>query len=119
MKNLDYFVADSLSPLFGKTKFGLILALNVLELIEPLQLLKHISKQVKKGFFVVSDPYDFERGKNSVSYPLDEISLRKSLVELGFSVSDKTKKPFYYPWNLKFSSRSTLNYKVDFVVAKK
>ena len=94
MKNLDYFVADSLSPLFGKTKFGLILALNVLELIEPLRLLKHISKQIKKGFFVVSDPYDFERGKNSVIYPLDEISLRKNLVNLGFSVSDKTKKTF-------------------------
>ena len=30
-ENLDYFVADSLSPIFGKTKFELILALNLLE----------------------------------------------------------------------------------------
>lgn len=117
--NLDYFVTDSLSPLFGKTNFDLILALNVLELIEPLKLLKHISNQIKKGFFLISDPYDFERGKNSVSYPLDEISLRKNLVDLGFSISGKTKKPSHYPWNLKFYSRSTLKYKVDFVIAKK
>ena len=34
--NLDYIVADSLSPVFGKLQFDLILALNVLELIEPL-----------------------------------------------------------------------------------
>ena len=118
-KNLDYFVADSLSPLFGKIKFDLVLALNILELVEPLQLLKNISKQITKGIFVISDPYDFERGKNSVSMPLDETSLRKNLVTLGFSVSDKTKKPSHYPWNLKFNPRSTLNYKVDFIIAEK
>lgn len=118
-ENLDYFVADSLSAIFGKTKFDMILALNILELIEPLQLLKHISKQIKKGFFVISTPYDFERGKNSVKNPLNEISLRKSLEDLGFSIFGKTIKPSYYPWNLKFSSRSILNYKVDFVIAKK
>jgi len=30
-ENLDYFVADSTSPIFGKTNFELILALNLLE----------------------------------------------------------------------------------------
>jgi 2-polyprenyl-3-methyl-5-hydroxy-6-metoxy-1,4-benzoquinol methylase len=118
-KNLDYFVSDSLSLIFGKTKFDLILALNVLELIEPLDLLNHISKQINKGFFVISDPYDFDRGKYSVKKPLDEIFLRKSLYDLGFSISNKTRKPSFHPWNLKLSSRSTLNYKVDFIVAKK
>jgi uncharacterized protein YbaR (Trm112 family)/uncharacterized protein YcgL (UPF0745 family) len=118
-KNLDYFVADSLSSIFGKTKFDMILALNILELIEPFELLKHISKQIDKGFFVISDPYDFDRGKNSVKQPLNEMSLRKRLSELGFSVSIKTKKPSYYPWNLKLNPRSTLNYKVDFIIAKK
>ncbi|GBL40704.1 hypothetical protein EMGBD3_00720 [Nitrosarchaeum sp.] len=46
--NLDYFVADLMSDIFGKTKFDLILALNVLELVEPKDLLKYISQQIPK-----------------------------------------------------------------------
>ncbi|MBT8252107.1 MAG: methyltransferase domain-containing protein, partial [Nitrosopumilus sp.] len=53
--NLDYFVADSLSPIFGKLQFDLILGLNVLELIEPLELLKHMSKQISSGYLVLTD----------------------------------------------------------------
>lgn len=117
--NLDYFVADSISDIFGKTKFDLILALNVLELVEPQDLLEHISQQIPKGRFVISDPYDFDRGKNSVKKPLDELTLRTSLEELGFTISVKTKKPSYLTWNLKLNPRSTLNYKVDLIIAKK
>lgn len=117
--NLDYFVADLMSDVFGKTKFDLILALNVLELVEPKDLLKYISQQILKGHFVISDPYDFDRGKNSVKKPLDELTLRTSLDELGFTISVKTKKPSYLTWNLKLNPRSTLNYKVDLIIAKK
>lgn len=117
--NLDYFVADLMSDVFGKTKFDLILALNVLELVEPKDLLKYISQQILKGHFVISDPYDFDRGKNSVKKPLDELTLRTSLEELGFTISVKTKKPSYLTWNLKLNPRSTLNYKVDLIIAKK
>lgn len=116
--NLDYFVADLMSDVFGKTKFDLILALNVLELVEPKDLLQHISKQLQ-GNFVISDPYDFDRGKNSVKKPLDELALRASLEELGFAITAKTKKPSYLTWNLKLNPRTTLNYKVDLVIAKK
>ncbi len=117
--NLDYFVSDLLSDVFGKTKFDLILALNVLELVEPKDLLQHISKQILKGDFVISDPYDFDRGKNSVKKPLDEFALRTSLEELGFTITAKTKKPSYLTWNLKLNPRTTLNYKVDLIIAKK
>jgi len=117
--NLDYFVADLMSDVFGKTKFDLILALNVLELVEPKGLLKYISQQIHKGHFIISDPYDFDRGKNSVKNPLDELTLRTSLEELGFTISIKTKKPSYLTWNLKLNPRSTLNYKVDLIIAKK
>jgi 2-polyprenyl-3-methyl-5-hydroxy-6-metoxy-1,4-benzoquinol methylase/uncharacterized protein YbaR (Trm112 family) len=117
--NLDYFVADLMSDVFGKTTFDLILALNVLELTEPKDLLKHISQQISKGTIVISDPYDFDRGKNSVEKPLDELALRTDLEELGFSISLNTKKPSYLTWNLKLNPRSTLNYKVDLVIAKK
>ena len=117
--NLDYFVADLMSDIFGKIKFDLILALNVLELVEPKDLLKHISQQISKGTLVMSDPYDFDRGKNSVKQSLDESTLRTNLEELGFAISMKTKKPSYLAWNLKLNPRSTLNYKVDLIIVKK
>ena len=117
--NLDYFVADSLSPVFGKLKFDLILALNVLEIIEPKVLLKSISKQIHKGYFVISDPYDFDRGSNSVKNPLDASSLRMNLNSLGFKILHSTKNPSNIPWNLKLNPRATLNYKVDLVIGQK
>ena len=117
--NLDYIAADLLSPIFGKLQFDLILALNILELVEPSELLKHVSKQMTTGHLVISDPYDFDRGINSVKKPLDEYSLRKSLETSNFKISPKTKNPSFLPWNLKINSRATLNYKVDLIIAKK
>ena len=117
--NLDYFVADSLSSIFGKIQFDLVLGLNILELVEPLEMLKHISKQISSGNLVISEPYDFDRGVNSVKNPLDELTLRTTLKKLGFKISSKTKKPSYIPWNLKLNPRATLNYKVDLVIGKK
>ena len=117
--NLDYVVADLLSPVFGKLQFDLILALNILELVEPSELLKHASKHMTTGHLVISDPYDFDRGINSVKKPLDEYSLRKSLEKSNFKISPKTKNPSFLPWSLKINSRATLNYKVDLIIAKK
>ena len=118
-KNLDYFVTDSLFPIFGKKKFDLILALNILELIEPEDLLNHVNMQIKKGYFVITDPYDFDRGKNSVKKPMNEVSLRKNLNTLGFSIISETKTPSFYPWNLKIGLRTALHYKVDLIIGKK
>ena len=118
-ENLDYFVADSLSPLFGKTKFNLILALNILELIEPLDFLKQISLQIQKGYFLITDPYDNDRGKNSVKHPLDEDTLRQNLRNLKFKITSSTFNPSNISWNLKLNPRATLNYKVDLVIAEK
>ena len=117
--NLDYFVADLLSPIFGKLSFDLVLALNVLELVEPVEFLKHVSKQISKGYFVISDPYDFDRGGNSVKKSLDEKSLRMNLQNLNFKITSQTKDPSHISWNLKLNSRATLNYDVDLVIIKK
>ena len=110
--NLDYVVADFLSPVFGNLQFDLILALNVLELVEPAELLNHVSKQISTGYFIITDPYDFDRGVNSVKKPLDETTLRMNLKNLGFKIIPKTKTPSDIPWNLNLNSRATLNYKV-------
>ena len=117
--NLDYVVSDFLYPIFGNLQFDLVLALNVLELVEPMELLNNVSKQISTGYFVVTDPYDFDRGTNSVKKPLDEITLRMNLKNLGFKITSKTKNPSNLSWNLKLNSRATLNYKVDFIIGKK
>lgn len=117
VKNLDCFVANSLKPPFGKIKFGLVIGLNVLELVEPLDFLRILSSQVK-GTAVISDPYDFERGKDSVKQRIDEKSLRVQLQKLGFTLIQNTKRPVFLPWKLNINSRLSLHYRVDLVIAR-
>jgi len=118
-QNLDYFVADSLCHPFGNQKFDLVVGLNLLELIEPKELIKVISSQIKNGMVVLSDPFDFERGKNSVKNPLYEKTLRDELRKYGFAISSQTRKPSHISWNLNINKRSRLNYKVDLIIGKK
>ena len=117
VKNLDFFVANSLKPPFGKIKFGLVIALNILELIEPLDFLKTVSSQVK-GTLVISNPYDFERGKDSVKQKIDEKSLRAELEKLGFTLTQSTTSPVFLPWKLNVNLRLSLHYTVDLVIAR-
>ena len=117
LKNLDYFVSNSLFHPFGEQKFGLVIGLNLLELIEPLEFLQKISSQTR-GIVVISDPYDFERGKNSVKTRMDPISLRSELEKLGFTLIKNTKKPAFLPWKLRINDRLNLHYKVDLVIAR-
>ena len=116
-KNMDCFVANSLFPPFGERKFELVIGLNVLELIEPLDFLKIVSSQVK-GILIISDPYDFERGKDSVRVRLDSKSLRNELKKLGFIFMQKTEKPSFLSWKLNVNERSSLHYKVDLIIAR-
>jgi 2-polyprenyl-3-methyl-5-hydroxy-6-metoxy-1,4-benzoquinol methylase len=118
-QNLDFFVADSLEHPFGSKKFGLVVALNLLELVEPTKLLKTISTQIQNGTVLFSDPYDYERGINSVKNPIFENEIRNKLIHLGFSISPLTKKPSFIQWNLNLNSRASLYYKVDLILGKK
>ncbi|MDE1770158.1 MAG: class I SAM-dependent methyltransferase [Thaumarchaeota archaeon] len=116
--NSDFFLADSLLPPFGDKKFELVVALNVLELIEPLDLLKILNQQSAR-FIVLSDPYDYEREKNSVKIKLDEKSLRTKLTKMGFKFLQHTGKPSFIPWKLNVNPRLDLNYKVDLILVEK
>ena len=116
-KNLDFFVANSLNHPFGKNKFGLIVGLNLLELVEPLDLLNVLSNQAS-DVILISDPYDFERGTNSVKQTVDSKSLRSELEKRGFVITSNTKKPKFLPWKLNINSRLDLHYKVDLIIAK-
>ena len=116
-KNLDFFVANSLNNPFGQNKFGLIVGLNLLEIIEPLDLLNVLSNQAS-GVILISDPYDFERGTNSVKHKVDSQSLRVELEKRGFVITQNTKKPQFLPWKLNINSRLDLHYKVDLIIAR-
>lgn len=118
LKNSDFIVAESLAHPFGNKKFDMVVALNVLDIIEPLELLKTISSQTKK-FVILSDPYDFERGKDSVKRRIDANGIRSNLEQKGFQLIQNTKYPSYIPWKLNVNERLHLNYKVDVIVAKK
>ena len=118
-KNCDYFVADSQFHPFGNQKFDLILCLNMLEIVEPKNLVKIISNQITKGMIVLSDPYDFDRGKNSVSEPVGPQELRNLLETFHFIISKPTKKPSHISWNLNINSRTQLQYKADVIIAHK
>ena len=118
-ENVDFFVSDSLFHPFGQKKFDIVVALNMLEIIEPIELLNVMYKQVKSGYIIISDPYDYDRGKNSVKRPLYENDIRKKLHDLGLSIVHNTKKPNSFSWNLKINSRTNLNYKVDLVIGVK
>lgn len=117
-KNTDFFLADSLSVPFGAMKFDLVVALNVLELVEPLKLLKIIGNQSRK-FVILSDPYDYDRGKNSVKIRLDEKTLRSKITRMGFKLIVGTARPSFILWKLRVNPRLELNYKTDLILASR
>ena len=118
-ENSDFFVADVLNQPFGKKKFDLVLALNMLEVVEPQIMLEKISRQISNGHIVITDPYDYVRGKNSVKTPLYEKDVRQKLQSLGFSLTNKTNIPSSINWTLNINSRTKLNYKVDMIIGRK
>ena len=117
LKNSDFVVANSLNPPFGNKKFDMVVALNLLDIIEPLKLLKVLLYQTKR-FVLISDPYDFERGKDSVKNRIDANEVRLNLRQNGFRLIQGTKQPSFIPWKLTVNDRLNLNYKVDMIVAR-
>jgi 2-polyprenyl-3-methyl-5-hydroxy-6-metoxy-1,4-benzoquinol methylase/uncharacterized protein YbaR (Trm112 family) len=118
-KNCDYFLADILKHPFGNKKFDLIIALNILELVEPSLLVGILSSQISNGIIFLSDPYDYERGGKSVKSPLYENQLRQILIHNGFNITKNTLLPSKIIWNLKINERTKLQYKVDLIIGKK
>ena len=118
-KNCTYILSDVIKHPFGNKKFDLVVALNLFDIVEPSLLIKTISKQISNGLIFLSDPYDYNRGKNSVKKPLDENQIRATLCQNGFEITKNTKKPTKITWNIKFNERISINYKVDIIIARK
>lgn len=116
--NCDFVVADSLDHPFGAQKFDAVLALNLLDIVEPQKLLRIMSSQTR-DMLVLSDPYDYDRGKNSVRNQMGPDEIRAALARRGFRLVGGTSRQSYLGWNLRANPRLGLHYRVDLIAARK
>ena len=115
-RGIRYVAADS--ALLSCGAFDAVLALNVRELVKPRALLGAMADRAAR-YVVVADPYDYSRGTRSVSRPVGAAAVRRLLNEAGFGVTAETQKSSFIPWTLQISSRVTLRYLLDVVVAER
>ncbi len=119
LSNVEFFVMDVVHIPFSQLKFDLIIALNVIELINVRLFLRKMHKILKpQAEMIIASPYDFNR-ERTFDETYDEKSLRDLLQKSGFEISMKTASETFTPWILKISERIYLFYFVDFIKVKK
>lgn len=111
-----HILADSV--LFECGLADMIISLNMLEVVEPLELLSRMASQSRR-YMVLADPYDYIRGERTVRNPLHADALREQIVSMGFRLVAGTTQQAHIPWNIRINPRTSVRYMVDLVVAER
>jgi ubiquinone/menaquinone biosynthesis C-methylase UbiE len=113
-KNIEFLVSDAIALPFESSYFQSIIALNLVDRVDPKKLIVSINRCIKdNGKLILIDPYHFVNNSND---QFDSIQIRKIIEKFGFNISTNES---YIPWIVKMNERAYLFYFVDFIVANK
>ncbi len=120
VSNAEFLVANSLLLPFARSKFNLVVSLNMIDLVDPDKLIANIHSLVAiNGSVLLTDPYDFRDDRGNPRPLYNGRSLRKLLRNTGFSVDASTSHESFIPWILRINNRAYLVYFTDLIIAKK
>jgi len=114
-KNVEFIVSDAINLPFESRFFQSIIALNLVDRVDPNKLIVAIDRCINhNGKLILIDPYHFVNENNNDQF--DSIQIRKIIEKLGYKISSNES---HIPWILKMNERSYIFYFVDFIVANR
>jgi SAM-dependent methyltransferase/uncharacterized protein YbaR (Trm112 family) len=115
VKNVEFIVSDAINLPFESKFFQCVIALNLVDRVDPYKLLASINSCIKdNGKLILIDPYHFVNENSNDQF--DSIQIRKIVEKLGYIINSNES---YIPWVVKMNERSYLFYFVDFIVANR
>jgi SAM-dependent methyltransferase/uncharacterized protein YbaR (Trm112 family) len=115
VKNVEFIVSDAINLPFESRFFQSVVALNLVDRVDPHKLMDSINSCIKdNGKLILIDPYHFVNENSNDHF--DSIQIRKIVERLGYLINSNES---YIPWIVKMNERSYLFYFVDFIVANR